>query len=269
MHHPTPAAFLCMTQIEFGFCPRDADVEQTALFLKVGSFGLPQVSGRMPSSQPTIKTTGNSKPLAAWRVSKEIRAAQWIPGIDLRFERKGGENRSRSSPHSRATGCRSSRPALVSSPAPVPQLFHRRLQAAQPERRHPGPFTQGINQCRHPRMVEQPRMGVFLKRHAERWRASTTCLCLASVRYSTADVRKGDDPVFGVLGSTAINRKEAVSAQQRLRLIARRTRLGLLCPRSWSVIKLGVSAMTGVDFCSDPDGAMTWEERWTMLLSDR
>ena len=44
-----------MTQIEFGFCPRDADVEQTALFLKVGRFGF------APGQRENAVFTANDK----------------------------------------------------------------------------------------------------------------------------------------------------------------------------------------------------------------
>ena len=59
-------------------------------------------------------------------------------------------------------------------------------------------------------------MGVFLKRHARTVEGLNDRLRLGFGSVQHGDVRKGDGPVFGVSGSTAINRKEAVSAQQRL-----------------------------------------------------
>ena len=75
--------------------------------------------------------------------------------------------------------------------------------------------TQGINQERHPRMVEQPRMGVFLKRHTRTLEGFNNCLRLGFCPVQNSDVSKGDVPAFSVSGSATINRKEAVSTQQR------------------------------------------------------
>ena len=73
----------------------------------------PKCKGRMPSSQPTMKTTRNSRPFAACKVRSDTRSARGSHVSTSTLQASSAMKRSRLSPAERQTGSTSSTAASI------------------------------------------------------------------------------------------------------------------------------------------------------------
>ena len=114
-----------MAELQLLLGPRDPDEEEPPLLLQLASSRRPAQCGRIPCSRPTMKTTGNSSPLAACRVIRVTAPGVVLPAVDGRGQadllqevddrsRRGARGRTRGRP----------RPVRRRSPAgPRPPAF--------------------------------------------------------------------------------------------------------------------------------------------------